>query len=75
MRGSMEKLKNNIETALEFYTSALDVLQWGKDLWKDVPYDDKGVVFRDTFMRGVRCLRLNALIGVIVPFAYPSPHL
>lgn len=65
MRGFMEdKLKNNIETALEFYTSALDVLQWGKELWKDVSFDDKGAVFRETFMRGIKCRRLEALIGV-----------
>lgn len=65
MRGFMEeKFKNNIETALEFYTSALDVLQWGKELWKDVSFDDKGTVFRETFMRGVKCMRLDAFIAV-----------
>ncbi|KAM5532752.1 hypothetical protein V8D89_013549 [Ganoderma adspersum] len=63
-RGFMEdKFKNNIETALEFYTSALDVLQWGKELWKDVSFDDKGAVFRETFMRGIKCMRLEAFIG------------
>ncbi|KAI1797526.1 hypothetical protein LXA43DRAFT_1056655 [Ganoderma leucocontextum] len=64
MRGFMEeKLKNNVETALEFYTSALEVLQWGKELWKDVSFDDKGAVFRETFIRGVKCMRLDAFIA------------
>ena len=66
MRAFMEdKLKDNIETALEFYTTALELLQWGNELWKDVPYDDKGVIFKPTIVRAVKCLRLDAFIGVM----------
>ncbi|TBU64671.1 hypothetical protein BD310DRAFT_806101 [Dichomitus squalens] len=64
MRAFMEeKLKNSIEVALEFYTSALDLLQWGKELWKDVAFEDKGAVFRPTFIRGIKCLRLDAFMA------------
>lgn len=59
------KLKDNNEAALEFYTSALDLLQWGKELWKDVAFTDKGAVFQPTFIRGVKCLRLDVIMTVM----------
>ncbi|KAI1798214.1 hypothetical protein LXA43DRAFT_1107045 [Ganoderma leucocontextum] len=57
-----ERLKGNVETALDFFTSALDLLQWGKELWKDVSFEDKGEVFQPAFIHGVKCLRLEALL-------------
>jgi hypothetical protein len=57
-------LKSNVETTIDFYTSALEVLKWGAELWKDVPFEDKGPVFQPTFIRGVKCLRLEALVKV-----------
>jgi len=62
-------LRNNAETALEFYTSAIEVLKWGAERWKDVPSEEKGAIFQPTFMRGVKCLRLDALMKV--NFVYP----
>jgi len=65
MRAFFENvLKNNIETALEFYTSAIEVLKWGAERWKDVPSEEKGSIFQPTFVRGVKCLRLDALMKV-----------
>ncbi|KAM5537085.1 hypothetical protein V8D89_009231 [Ganoderma adspersum] len=58
-----ERLKDNIETALDFFTSALDLLQWGRDQWKDVSFEEKGEVFRPAFIRGVRSLHLEALLS------------
>jgi len=59
-----DTLKNNVETALEFYTSAIEVLKWGAERWKDVPSEDKGAIFQPTFMRGIKCLRLDTLVRV-----------
>ncbi|KAM5537059.1 hypothetical protein V8D89_009205 [Ganoderma adspersum] len=64
MRGFIEyRLNENFESALEFYTSALDLLQWGRVLWKDVPFEDKGSVFQSTFIRGVKGMRLDMLLA------------
>lgn len=65
MRAFLENaLKNNVETALDFYTSATEVLNWGIELWKDVPSDDKGAIFQPTFLRSIKCLRLDVLMKV-----------
>ncbi|RPD81621.1 hypothetical protein L226DRAFT_606904 [Lentinus tigrinus ALCF2SS1-7] len=36
---------------------------WGQNVWKDVPYEDKGAIFKPTFVRGVKCLRLSTLMS------------
>ena len=57
-------LRNNVETALEFYNSAIEVLEWGAERWKDTPSEDKGAIFQPTVARGIKCLRLDALLKV-----------
>jgi hypothetical protein len=65
MRGFIESaFEGKVEATLDFYTSAIEVLKWGAEFWKDVPYREKGNIFQPTFMRGVKCLRLDALLGV-----------
>ena len=59
-----DALKNNVETALEFYTSAIEVLKWGAERWKDVHSEEKGAIFQPTFARGIKCLRLDTLLKV-----------
>lgn len=68
MRAFMEDgLKGEAGAALEFYTSALDVLLWGSKEWKDVPAGTKGAIFSDTFIRGVNCLRLDMYMKASLP--------
>ncbi|RDX56274.1 hypothetical protein OH76DRAFT_1519389 [Lentinus brumalis] len=65
MRGFVEdRLKGNASTALEYYTSALEVLQWGSRVFADVDDEQRGTVFQPTFIRSVKCFRLDALMGV-----------
>ena len=65
MRAFLEDvMKNNSVTALDFYTSALEVLQWGREMYKDVSYSDKGQIFQPTFIRGVKRLRLDTFMKV-----------
>ncbi len=59
-----DSLADGTDAALDFYTSALEVLQWGNVLWKDVSPEDKGASFRESFIRGVKVLRLDAFIKV-----------
>ncbi|KAH9891072.1 hypothetical protein C8Q73DRAFT_734877 [Cubamyces lactineus] len=64
-------LSPDVQAALDFYTSAIEVLSWGIDLWKDVPNSEKGSIFQASFLRGVKCLRLDAMLQ-----AYnDKPHL
>ncbi|KAI0757372.1 hypothetical protein C8Q80DRAFT_1282310 [Daedaleopsis nitida] len=53
-------LRNSIDVSLEFFTSALELLQWGSQYWKDVSFQDKGAIFQPTFIRAIKALRLDA---------------
>ena len=59
-----DTLQGNVETALKFYKSAIDVVEWGAERWKDVPFKDKGAIFQPTMARGIKCLRLDTLLEV-----------
>lgn len=60
MRGVVESgLKDSPETALEFLTSAVEVLTWVGERYKDVPDNMKGAIFRPTFIRAVKSMRLD----------------
>ncbi|ETW83267.1 hypothetical protein HETIRDRAFT_439710 [Heterobasidion irregulare TC 32-1] len=51
------KLDN--KASLETYDQVLAILHWGRERWSDVPATDRGVVFDDTFVRGVRSMRIH----------------
>lgn len=57
-------LKRQHELAVERYDKALAILKWGREQWKDVPKEDRGTVFEDSFVRGVRDMRLEAYMEV-----------
>ena len=65
MRGLSELwVQCDYDMALELYNKSLEVLRWGNDFWKGISYEEKGMMFKTTFIRGVKCLRLEALIRV-----------
>lgn len=49
-------LDRDTAVALQFYGGALEILERGQKVWKDVPLHDRGIVFEDTFIRGLRVL-------------------
>lgn len=51
-------------TAVQYLGSALSVLEWGLETWKDVPTDDRGAIFQPTFVRGIRRAYLDSYLGV-----------
>ncbi|KAI0374549.1 hypothetical protein BV20DRAFT_1033344 [Pilatotrama ljubarskyi] len=51
-----------LEHALDYYTSALEVLQWGMETWKDVDVPERGLIFQEAIVRAVKILRLKAFI-------------
>lgn len=65
MRAYLEENANrDSKTALQFYRSILSVLEWGLKTWKDVPNSERGAVFTETFIRGIRKHYLNAYLSV-----------
>ena len=62
----MAGIKNNHAAGVEAYDKVLRILEWGRNEWKDVSKDERGAVLEDTFVRGVRELRLDAHIKVYV---------
>lgn len=54
----------NHDAALEFHTRAIEVLEWGRQVWRSVPKDDRGAIFEITFLRGVKSLRLDTMMRV-----------
>ncbi|THH15780.1 hypothetical protein EW146_g4753 [Bondarzewia mesenterica] len=53
-------LKKTDAASVRLYDKVLAIQRWGRQQWSDVPRDDRGTVFDDTFVRGVRALRLEA---------------
>lgn len=52
------------DTALEFYRSAIEVLEWGRREWKNVSPDQRGVIFDETFVIGIKRLMLGTMMDV-----------
>ncbi|KAK0469496.1 uncharacterized protein EV420DRAFT_1494816 [Desarmillaria tabescens] len=59
LEGSLRGL-HNLE--LEFLTTVLEILEWGREVFRDVPREERGTVFDLTFVRGVRNMHLHALM-------------
>lgn len=69
MRGFLENgLSDNLDASLEFYNSAVEVLEWGRQVWRNEPKENRGAVFQSTFLRGVKSLRLEPLAKVCSSF-------
>jgi hypothetical protein len=52
------------QAAVQYYRRVLDLLEWGRTVWKDVPKSDRGVIFEDTFVTGVRGSYLRMFMNV-----------
>lgn len=60
-----ETTQNNCREAIDWYSSVLEFLEWGAKEWKDVPYNQKGVAFKPTFIIGVCRFYLYAHMEVL----------
>ena len=54
----------NGSAAMEYFSQAIGVLQWGRNVWQKVPREQKGEIFDNTFLRGVKRLFLSAFVKV-----------
>lgn len=64
MRAFFSDSTNQYVAAVEYYSRAVEILEWGRHTWKDVPLNDRGPIFELTFIRGVKRLYMTALMGV-----------
>ncbi|KAF7307346.1 TPR-REGION domain-containing protein [Mycena indigotica] len=48
----------------EFYKRAVDVIEWGRRKYPNVPREDRGSIFEATILRGVRTLRLQNILTI-----------
>jgi stress-induced-phosphoprotein 1 len=63
MRGFIESgLRGAHPVALVFFSNALEVLDWGSRTWKNIADEDRGAIFKSTFVRGVRSLHISAFM-------------
>lgn len=51
-------------TAIELFREAVEILQWGRQKWKDVPSKEKGTMFEPTYIRAVKRIYMTTLIEV-----------
>ncbi|KAJ7109814.1 hypothetical protein C8R44DRAFT_263484 [Mycena epipterygia] len=64
MRGFVDSNIGVLNAGLEFYQRILDVLEWGRRTWPNVSSQDRGVIFEDSFVRGIRRLYIPAVMGL-----------
>jgi len=62
MRGYFASSTDRYAEAIEFYRRALDVLDWGRRVWKNVVREKRGVIFEDSFIRGIRRLYISVVM-------------
>lgn len=65
LRGLFEgKIYHHYDVGVEFIGRALELLNAGNRIWKDVPQRTRGAVFHESFVRGVRDWYLDTCIAV-----------
>jgi hypothetical protein len=65
MRGFMEgSARGNHVAQVEMYTRCIEILEWGRKTWCNIPREERGAIFEPTFIMGVRTMRLEALVQV-----------
>ncbi|KAG1834673.1 hypothetical protein DFJ58DRAFT_719336 [Suillus subalutaceus] len=52
-------LRGGPDVGLQFLKRAVDLLEWGRNVWKNVANDDRGTIFQDTILRSVRSMHLR----------------
>ncbi|KAJ6623062.1 hypothetical protein B0H10DRAFT_2213760 [Mycena sp. CBHHK59/15] len=50
MKGFIDDNMGVASGGVEFYKRIIDVLEWGRRTWANVPSEDRGVIFEDSFL-------------------------
>jgi len=62
MRAFFSASTNQYVAAIEYYSRAVEILEWGRHTWKDIPINDRGPIFELTFIRAIKRLYMTALM-------------
>ncbi|THU79473.1 hypothetical protein K435DRAFT_697686 [Dendrothele bispora CBS 962.96] len=66
MRGFLDGgLRQNYTTKMEFLSNAVKLIKWGQKEWANVPTSNCGVIFRESFLRAVRRMYFEAMLGIL----------
>lgn len=57
-------LYQNHVAEVEFLGRTIEIIKWGRERFKDIRKEYRGVMFEETFLRGVQMLHLEALLKV-----------
>lgn len=64
MRAAFEGgLRQKPQAGVEYYRRALDLVEWGRTVWKDVPKSSRGVIFEHSFLIGIRSLYIRMFMN------------
>jgi hypothetical protein len=65
MKASLKRaLRQQPQVGVQYLRRALNLLEWGRTIWRDVPKDDRGAIFLDTFVTGLRGMYLRMFMEV-----------
>jgi hypothetical protein len=71
MKAALEGgLREQPQAGVEYYRQALDLVEWGRTIWKDVPKSSRGAIFEHSFLIGIRSLYLKMFmhVGCVIGF-------
>ncbi|KAJ3815600.1 hypothetical protein F5876DRAFT_30294 [Lentinula aff. lateritia] len=57
-------LYQNHVAEVEFLGRTIEIIKWGRERFKDIRKEYRGIMFEETFLRGVQMLHLEALLKV-----------
>lgn len=64
MRAALEGgLRDQPQAGVQYYRRALDLVEWGRTVWKDVPKSNRGVIFEHSFLIGIRSMYLKMFMN------------
>ncbi|KAJ7750192.1 hypothetical protein B0H16DRAFT_1887816 [Mycena metata] len=64
LKGFFDSNTGALNGGVEFYKRILDVLEWGRRTYPNVPSEERGVIFEGSFVRGVRRLYIPAVLSL-----------
>lgn len=64
MYGLLAEFTGKYTISMEYYSRALEVLEWGEITWQNMPTKQRGVIFSKTFFRGARRIKLTCMTTV-----------
>ncbi|KAJ7508705.1 hypothetical protein B0H11DRAFT_1966374 [Mycena galericulata] len=62
MRGFVDGNIGRLTARVEFFKRILDVLDWGRRTFPNVSKEERGAIFEDSFIRGIRRLFIPAVL-------------